>query len=253
MPHGSAEVDDLLLRAAVTEDAEVLAELFVGAREAAFPAMPRPVHEPGAIRGWFAELLGGDRETWVAERAGEVVGYLVLDPGWLDSIYVRRDLTGHGIGGVLLDLAKSLRPDGFGLWVFESNAGARRFYRRHGLVEIRRTDGSDNEEGAPDVEMAWLGRDPVAALRRRVDALDDQLAALLEQRATLTARIQEVKAVPGHAGRDPAREAQIADRMARVAPSLGTERVRRIMREVITASLDAARDRRGGPGVGPGG
>ncbi len=239
---GSGVDDDLLLRPAVAEEAELLAELFMAAREAAFPSMPRTVHGPDEVRRWFAELLSGQRETWVAERAGEVVGYLVLDPEWLDSLYVRSDLTGRGIGGVLLDLAKSLRPEGFGLWVFESNEGARRFYRRHGLVELRRTDGSDNEEHAPDIELAWLGRDPLAALRRRVDTLDDRLAALLEERAILSARIQEVKAVPGHAGRDPAREAEIAARMARVAPRLGPERVQRIMHEVITSSLDAARE-----------
>ena len=56
---------------------------------------------------------------------------------------------------------KSLRPTGFGLWVFASNEGAQRFYRRHGLVPVRRTDGSENEEGAPDVEMLWPGQDPV--------------------------------------------------------------------------------------------
>lgn len=240
---GAGEETDLLLRRADPADAEVLAQLFVEAREEAFPAMPRPVHGPDAIRTWFRELLEGGRETWVAERSGEVVGYLVLDPQWLDSLYVRPDLTGRGIGGVLLGLAKSLRPGGFGLWVFQSNEQAQRFYLRHGLVEIRRTDGSDNEERAPDIELAWLGDDPVATLRRRIDDVDDDLAVLLEQRALLSARIQELKAVPGHAGRDLDREAEIAARMAHAAPRLGEERIRRIMHQVITASLDAADER----------
>ena len=41
-----------------------------------------------------------------------------------------------------------------------------RFYARHGLVELERTDGSANEERAPDVRMAWPGADPLAFLRR---------------------------------------------------------------------------------------
>lgn len=236
------EGTDLVLRPAAPDDAATLADLLIAAREAAYPSMPRSVHTAEETHEWFRGLLTGGRETWVAEQAGGVVGFLVLDHAWLDSVYVRRDLVGRGIGSVLLDLAKSLRPDGFGLWVFQSNEGAQRFYRRHGLVEIRRTDGADNEEREPDVEMAWLGNDPVSALRRRVDALDEELASLLDRRALLTALIQGQKEVPGHEGRDHRREAEIAARMAQAAPHLGQDRIRRIMHVVITESLDAAQD-----------
>jgi hypothetical protein len=37
------------------------------------------------------------------------------------------------------------------LWTLQSNAGAQRFYLRHGFVEADRTDGADNEERAPDI------------------------------------------------------------------------------------------------------
>jgi chorismate mutase len=46
--------------------------------------------------------------------------------------------------------------------------------------------------------------------------------------------------VSGHAGRDREREDQIVARMARVAPELGEARMRRIMQQVISESLDAA-------------
>lgn len=189
MADSSVEETDLVLRPANPQDAAALADLFIAARRAAHPAMPHPVHSPEEIHAWFGRLLGGEREIWLAERGEEVVGHLVLDETWLDSIYVRPGLTGGGIGTVLLDLAKSLRPDGFGLWVFETNDGARRFYLRQGLVELRRTDGSGNEEREPDIEMAWLGADPVAALRRWVDAVDDQVAELLERRDVLSGHL----------------------------------------------------------------
>ncbi|HEU4514446.1 MAG TPA: GNAT family N-acetyltransferase [Nocardioidaceae bacterium] len=230
----------LSLRPGTPDDADALAELLTAARRAAVPMMPPPVHTAAEDRAWVGRQLAGEREVWVAEGAGALVGYLILEPGWLHSLYVRPGLKGQGIGSFLLDFVKGLRPEGFALWVFESNEPARRFYRRHGLVEIRRTDGADNEERAPDVEMAWLGEEPFGALRRRIDAVDDELADLLDRRAALTAHVQRLKEVPGQAGRDPDREAEIATRMARRAPRLGRERVQRIMHAVITESLDAA-------------
>lgn len=234
------DLTSMTLRPGTPEDLDPLAALATEARAAAVPLMPPPVHTPEETRAWLGRQLAGERETWVAETDGRLVGYLLLEVGWLHSVYVRPDLQGHGLGTALLDLAKALRPDGFGLWVFESNEPARRFYRRHGLVEVRRTDGSGNEEGAPDVEMAWLGPDPVRALRSRIDRVDDELAELLDRRASLTALVQGRKEVPGHAGRDLDREEAIVRRMAERAPRLGRDRLRRIMHTVITESLDAA-------------
>ncbi len=45
--------------------------------------------------------------------------------------------------------------DGLELWTFQVNARARRFYERHGFVEVDRTDGGHNEERQPDVRYAW--------------------------------------------------------------------------------------------------
>lgn len=256
--------DDLTLRPATGDDAAALAELFVSARAAAYPAMPPSIHTPEECGHWFREVLGleprttpmpAGRETWVAERDGDLVGYAVVDPSWLDSLYVRPDLTGGGLGAALLDLVKGLRPGGFGLWVFETNTRAQAFYRRHGLVVVRRTDGTDNEEHEPDLEMAWLGADAMAGVRRRIDDVDDRLAALLAERASLTAVVQRLKDVPGHAGRDPDREAEIVERMAGLAARQGgpltREQLARIMHVVISESLDAADSEFGPTGASP--
>jgi ribosomal protein S18 acetylase RimI-like enzyme len=151
------EQPDLTLRPATGRDVPALARLHVAARQAAVPQMPPSVHTAAETHAWLSRQLG-EREIWVAERAGVILGYLSLDQGWLDSLYVRPDLTGQGIGSVLLDLAKALRPAGLGLWVFQSNVRAQRFYRRHGFTEVERTDGADNEERAPDMRMTWPTR-----------------------------------------------------------------------------------------------
>jgi chorismate mutase len=201
--------------------------------------MPASVHPPEENRAYWAGAV--DRsEVWVAEQDAGVVGYAAVTGDWLDGLYVHPDAQGQGIGTALLEVVKAARPGGFCLWVFETNLAARRLYERRGLLTLEHTDGADNEERAPDLRMAWPGADPVGFLRRQVDAVDDELAGLLARRAALTAAIQPLKPVAGHAGRDTDREAEIAARMAARAPALGAERLRRIMHEVISTSLDVA-------------
>jgi ribosomal protein S18 acetylase RimI-like enzyme len=97
-------------------------------------------------------------DSWVARPSpSSVAGLLVLDHDWIDQLYVDPELTRSGIGAQLLAVAKRERPAGLRLWTFVSNEGAQRFYLRHGFREVERTDGSRNEEGAPDVQYVWPG------------------------------------------------------------------------------------------------
>lgn len=143
---------ELLLRPAGESDADAVAAVHLAARLVA--PMPPPAHPEAEVRAWLAKRLLAD-ETWVAEVDDAVVGYVRLTATWLDDLYVHPDHAGVGLGTALLDLAKARRPGGFGLWVFETNAPARAFYARHGLVEVERTDGSENEERAPDIRVVW--------------------------------------------------------------------------------------------------
>lgn len=228
---------ELTLRPATVDDAAVMADLHVDCREANVPSMPPMVHDRATTRRWMRGRLEGTSSGWVAEEDGVAVGYAVLTGDWLDDLFLAPAATGRGVGAALLDVVKAERPDGFCLWVFESNAGARRFYARHGLVELETTDGHANEEGAPDVRLAWPGRDPVSFFRRRIDEVDDELGDLLARRAALTRATQPHKTDPT---RDPDRERDIVARLARRAPSLGEERIARIVHAVITESLGAA-------------
>jgi ribosomal protein S18 acetylase RimI-like enzyme len=103
-------------------------------------------------------------ELWLAECPDrKVVGMLVLDDEWIDQLYVDPDLTGDGIGAQLLEIAKRERPGHLRLWTFVSNTGAQRFYERNGFKEVERTDGTRNEERAPDIQYAWPGLEAPAA------------------------------------------------------------------------------------------
>lgn len=230
---------ELTVRPATPADAEVMGDLHVACRLANTGSMPPMVHPREAARRWMRGRLEGESTGWVAEREGRAVGYLVLTGDWLDDLFLAPGETGHGIGATLLEIVKAERPHGFCLWVFETNEGARRFYRRHGLVELERTDGSSNDERAPDVRMAWLGADPVAFLRHLIDDVDDHLGELLARRAALTRVVQDHK--PDRS-RDRSREREIAVRLARHAPELGEDRLARIVEVIITESLDSVGD-----------
>jgi GNAT superfamily N-acetyltransferase len=154
MPRSWSVGDDV--RRGTEGDARAAADLWLRARYAAIEVIPRPVHGGDDVRAWFASHVVCETELWVAEeRSGRLCGILVLDGPWVDQLYVEPTLTGRGIGADLLDLAKRERPDGLRLWTFASNARAQRFYKRHGFVETRRTDGRDNEERAPDILYVW--------------------------------------------------------------------------------------------------
>ncbi len=226
------------VRPARPDDLPEVAEVLLAARREAVPAMPPPVHDEDSIRAHVTGLLDRGREVWVAEE-DQVAGFAALHDDWLESLYVGPRHQGQGIGTLLLDVVKAARPEGFGLWVFASNASARGFYHRHGLIELEHTDGSANEEREPDVRMVWPGGEPIGYLRRQIDLVDDELALLLARRAALTGAVQGFKATPGQVGRDLDREREIAERMARHAPGLGPESVARIMHVVIGESLDA--------------
>ena len=150
----------ITIRRAAAGEAGVAVRLWLRARRAAGAVIPAPVHSDDAVRAWFASHVSQRCELWLAEDGtGEIAGLLVLDDDWVDQLYVAPELTGCGVGGRLLALAKRERPDGLRLWTFEANAGARRFYERHGFVEAGWDDGTGNEEGAPAVHYAWTPED----------------------------------------------------------------------------------------------
>ena len=149
----------LVLRRGTDNDVDAVAELYVRARKAAAPAIPMMVHTSEETRSWIARRVVLLTELWLAETDGALAGMLVLDDAWVDQLYVEPALTGRGIGGELIALAKRARPGGLWLWTFESNVRARRFYERHGFRASGHTSG-DNEEGAADILYVWERADP---------------------------------------------------------------------------------------------
>lgn len=82
-------------------------------------------------------------------------GLMVLDADWVEQLYTDPAWTGCGLGTRFVELAKQRRPGGLQLWTFASNVRAQRFYERHGFTVEEHTDGSGNEEKAPDLRYVW--------------------------------------------------------------------------------------------------
>lgn len=108
---------------------------------------------------WLAELLIPAGGTWVALAPdGEPLAFISLSVdalgcGWIEQLYVWPGQTGQGHGRRLLMHALARLPEQVRLYTFEANAGAQRFYARHGFATIARGDGRGNEEGCPDLLM----------------------------------------------------------------------------------------------------
>ncbi len=237
------EPDEIQFRIGLADDLPAVHDVFTAASAA--PGHPPETRSPDEVLDWIESLLERPGELWLACHDEVVLGFFLLRGSWLSLIFVHPDRPARGVGAALMDLVKALRPQGFGLRVYQANTRARDFYRRHGLVELERTDGSSYHDGEPDLQMAWLGAEPLGYLRGRIDDVDDELAVLLARRAALTSAVQDQKEVGGHAGRDAAREAEIVERMARHVPGLGRDRIAAVMHAVIAESLAAWEESQG--------
>ena len=142
------------IRTATPKDSRACADIHMSAREA-MDYLPLDLHSTEETYAWKRDVVLPRESVWVAELGSRIVGYASLSDGVLSNLYVLPDCQGRGIGSALLSEVKRHSPAGLRLWTFEPNAGAIRFYQRHGFATIERTDGRTNEEKVADRLMAW--------------------------------------------------------------------------------------------------
>jgi ribosomal protein S18 acetylase RimI-like enzyme len=76
--------------------------------------------------------------------------------GQVRQLYILPDVVGHGVGTLMINMAKSILGSPIRLYTFQENIGAKRFYERHGFRAIGFDDGSGNEENCPAMLYEWV-------------------------------------------------------------------------------------------------
>jgi ribosomal protein S18 acetylase RimI-like enzyme len=141
------------LRRAESTDIEPMATLLRSCYDE-MTYLPK-LHTPEEDLHFVRETVFPHQEVWVADDDGRLVGFAALTQDQLAHIYVDRQARDRGVGSALFRQAMARRPDGFTLWTFQANEGARRFYERHGCRVVQLTSGEGNEEKTPDVQFEW--------------------------------------------------------------------------------------------------
>jgi GNAT superfamily N-acetyltransferase len=139
-------------------EAMQVSEVMLASRRAFLPYAVSP-HPDAETRAWVRDVLFSSEEVFVAVTDGVVVGMMSIqrapvgEPAvdWLNQMYVLPEHVGQGTGSALLEVALKSMRHSIRLFTFQQNAGARRFYERHGFKAIAYSDGRDNDEQCPDV------------------------------------------------------------------------------------------------------
>ena len=98
-------------------------------------------------------LLEHTSVTMIHNNRG-VVGFMALEKHIIQALYIKKDYQGFGFGQAAIRFSQKQFEE-LRLWVFQSNKGAQRFYRRLGFQIGKMSDGQDNDYNLPDVFYCW--------------------------------------------------------------------------------------------------
>ena len=118
------------------------------------PISISPSGSTGGATRWRSELVP-TAEIVVAEAAGDVIGFVTVDPRtrYLDQIVVAPESWSSGVGAALIAKAKQISPAGLDLDVNTDNSRAIRFYERNGFLIAGA--GVNAISGKPVHRMRW--------------------------------------------------------------------------------------------------
>ena len=141
------------LRPYQASDEDAAIALWQHTWQRAYPAIDFAERVPWWRERWRNELVP-NAAIVVAERAGEMTGFVIIDgKGYLDQLVVAPEHWGSPLATMLVDEAKRLSPDRVTLLVNADNARAIRFYARNGFVHTG--EDVNPTSGRPVLRMVW--------------------------------------------------------------------------------------------------
>lgn len=142
------------IQKAEAEDARAVYEIFSSTRSQML-YLP-PIHTSYETEQYITSLVEAGK-IFVIRKNNVIAGFMQIEDGLLNHLYVHPKFQGEGLGKILLDRAKEISPNGIVLWVFEENTEAIKFYEREGftLIEKRGKKEAKNEENLPDRKYEW--------------------------------------------------------------------------------------------------
>jgi putative acetyltransferase len=149
-PHDLA----ISLRPYHPRDEDATVALWLRSWQAAYPQLDFAERLDWWRGRWRNELVAS-ADIVIAEAAGEVIGFVTVDPrtSYLDQIVVAPEHWASGIGAALIAVAKQLSPAGLELDVNTDNARALRFYDKQGFSISGA--GVNPISGKPVHRMRW--------------------------------------------------------------------------------------------------
>jgi ribosomal protein S18 acetylase RimI-like enzyme len=142
------------LRSPQDGDDRPLADLYLAARQDALSFLPK-VHTDDEVRAWMSYVVLATLDVQIAEIGGHLAGFIAMNGGEIEQLYVHPAFYRQGAGCALINWAMKITVSDLSLHCFAANQRARRFYESFGFKAVKFGDGSGNEEGAPDVRYVF--------------------------------------------------------------------------------------------------
>ncbi len=91
---------------------------------------------------------------WGAFEGETLLGHCVLEPGWIEHLYVEPGRHGEGVGRALIEHAQAEHED-LQLWTYQANTRARRIYEAAGFVVEEYGFDPEHADRAPNARYRW--------------------------------------------------------------------------------------------------